>query len=107
VVCAEVQDMADGALSPIAAAQLAASADRLVALLTTRITEVRTIPNHSCHEADCTASSTCTMRRLRAAYLRCFAGKHRRTVEDYVCDGTIAAAAEHMRVDPCTMLSAS
>jgi len=43
VVCAEVQDMADGALSPIAAAQLAASADRLVALLTTRITEVRII----------------------------------------------------------------
>jgi hypothetical protein len=41
VVCAEVQDLEDGALSPIAAAQLAASADRLVALLTTRITEVR------------------------------------------------------------------
>ena len=40
VVCAEVQDLADGALSPIAAAQLAASADRFVALLTTRITEV-------------------------------------------------------------------
>ncbi len=41
MVCAEVQDLEDGALSPIAAAQLAASADRLVALLTTRITEVR------------------------------------------------------------------
>ena len=43
VVCAEVQDMADGALSPIAAAQLAAAADHLVALLTTRITEVRVV----------------------------------------------------------------